>query len=81
MTGRRVVKPMVGLQNALAQAVVDGLAASGLTQDGFASMLGMSPKHVSQMLTGTAPGSLAVWNLMLFTLSIDTVKITWQVQP
>lgn len=71
---------MVGLQNALAQTVVDALADSGISQDAFAAMLGMSPKHVSQMLTGTTGGSLAVWNLMLFTVGADTVRIAWQ-QP
>lgn len=77
MSGRQVVKPMVGLQGALAQAVTDALAESEVTQAELAAMLGMTPKHISQMLTGTAAGSLAVWNLMLFTLGIDTLTITW----
>lgn len=77
MTGRRVTKQMVGLQTALAQTVVDALKATGTSQADLAASLGVSEKHVSQMLTGTSPGSLAMWNLMLFTLGADTVKITW----
>lgn len=45
MTGRRVTKPRNGLQAALADAVVKSLAASGTSQQEFAAILGLSPKH------------------------------------
>jgi len=77
MTGRRIVKPMVGLHGSLAEAVTVQLSKQGISQESFAATVGVTPKHLSQLLTGKAGGSLAIWNLMLFTLGIERVDVTW----
>lgn len=53
------------LHQALAAEVRAGLRDLGLPQSWLAVRTGLSQKHVSQMLTGSAEGSLVCWDRLL----------------
>jgi hypothetical protein len=60
-----------GLQTWLSAAVRDRLTTSGVTQADTAAYLGISQKHLSQMLTGAVEGSLGMWDRLLTFVDVD----------
>lgn len=49
----------------LLDAISYALVRSGLTQTQLARAAGLTEKHVSQMMTGRAVGSLAAWQSLM----------------
>jgi len=62
---------MTGLRETLAQRVRDRLASAGVTQADAAAYLGISQKHLSQMLTGAVDGSLSMWDRLLAFVDVS----------
>jgi transcriptional regulator with XRE-family HTH domain len=56
--------------------VRDALAAQGMSQAKLARRIGISPKHLSQMLTGASDGKLDHWAAMARELGLE-----WQLRP
>jgi transcriptional regulator with XRE-family HTH domain len=62
---------MNNLQSHLSAMVRDRLTGSGVTQADAAAYLGISQKHLSQMLTGAVEGSLGMWDRLLTFTNVD----------
>lgn len=58
------------------KAVRDALKARNMSQAQFARDLGITPKHLSQMLTGATDGRLELWVQMA-----ELLGMTWQLTP
>lgn len=56
------------LQLELARRVREGAAFYGMSQRALAEEVGISQKHLSQMLNGRAKGSLSLWSRLLGAL-------------
>lgn len=66
---------MTELQLRLVNLVRNGLAEASMTQSELAMAIGISDKHMAQMLCGNATGSLKVWNAMLRQLKIPVTEL------
>jgi transcriptional regulator with XRE-family HTH domain len=66
---------MTELQLRLINLVRNGLSDAGMTQSELAVAIGISDKHMAQMLCGHATGSIRVWNNMLRYLKIPVTEL------
>lgn len=57
---REIPVPVLALR--LSAEVLDLLYDSGMTQSTLAARCGVSQKHVSEVLNGRAPASVAMWD-------------------
>lgn len=55
----------------IAAAIAAHLAASGMSQADLAREMGVSPKHVNQILTGKATGSPGLLDFAAFALGCE----------
>jgi transcriptional regulator with XRE-family HTH domain len=53
------------LQGELIEKVDDGMHTRGWTQKQLAAKVGISEKHLSQMLNGRVMGTLVIWDRLL----------------
>lgn len=56
------------LQAFLIEQLRDGMSEGGWSQAALSRHVGLSPKHLNQMLNGRAAGSLELWTLLLVTV-------------
>ena len=61
------------LAQQLADQVDDEMVRQGMTQAELARLAGFSQKHVSQMLTGKATGTVEAWDRLAEALGTDWV--------
>lgn len=61
---------MSPLQQILIDMVKEELTADGVTQTDLAAHVGISTKHLSQMLTGKVCGGLETWSNLLIALGV-----------
>jgi DNA-binding XRE family transcriptional regulator len=66
---------MTELQLRLVNLIRQGLADANMTQSELAVAIGISDKHMAQLLVGNAAGSLRVWNAMLRELKIPVTEL------
>lgn len=59
------------IQRMLVGAVRDRLRELDVTQEWLAETIGITPKHMSQMMQGKASGSFAVWQKIMDALEIE----------
>lgn len=59
------------LAQQLADRITEELDEQGETQTELAYLSGYSPKHISQMLTGKATGTLEAWDQLAFALGME----------
>lgn len=66
---------MTRLQLRLVNLVRNGLSDRAMTQSELAVAVGISDKHMCQLLSGQAVGSLVVWDKMLWHLMIPVKEL------
>lgn len=66
---------MTELQLRLINLVRNGLNEANMTQSELAVAIGITDKHMSQLLSGNEAGSLRVWNAMLRQLKILVTEL------
>lgn len=59
------------LAQQLADAIATALDEQRTTQAELAYLSGYSEKHISQMLTGKAMGTLEAWDALAFALNLE----------
>lgn len=59
-----------GLQEWLVHWVRVGLQENGWSQADLAELVGLTEKHLSQLLTGKAGGTLGTWDALLTAVGV-----------
>lgn len=62
---------MTRLQLWLITLTRDGMTQRGMSQRDLARVLGISEKHVSELLNGKSQGTLDLWSLVLVSLGVS----------
>lgn len=65
----------------LLDAISYAVAQSGRTQKQLAAMVGLSEKHVSQMMTGRVTGSLAAWQALMDAAGVTLAAALTTTEP
>jgi predicted XRE-type DNA-binding protein len=63
--------PVTRLQQELTKTVKAGLKQRNMSQGALARKIGITPKHVHEVLRGVASASVVVWDAMLAEAVID----------
>jgi len=61
---------IVTLQDWVVYQVIAGMKSNGMIQVQLANKVGISEKHLSQLLTGKVEGSISMWNKLLTAVGI-----------
>lgn len=64
-------EPNGDLANLMREVIRDEMYRQGLTQIGLAKKVGFSQKHINQILTGKATGSIQMWNDIADALGVN----------
>jgi predicted XRE-type DNA-binding protein len=71
----------VTLRGQLVELLLSELRLQGVSQAWLADQAGITQKHVSQIMTGRADGSFALWDRMFSALDVAPVVDLRDVEP